>query len=403
MANVDIKNTEKSSSTKKRPIKFDLSDGLQKEDFIALGSGLLKFIWKFLRIILYPVIWISRQIGRLRKFFGSHAAERTLTQEEIRFVSGIPIFLTLTGVIISGAIGFIALIFQLDAIKIRINQTFDLFSGIGNLLSFLYDLIVGFFGAIYDALIVIKNIVVNLADPTSSNVPLEIPFVILALIGFLVAIMTLIILELKALQLVVNRIKNSFNFFLAVPRKTYNKLDDSWTLLLVKVGRPVMGGEEKLLTFSNLYYRKIILRVVLFALLFSFLGLIFFIRSDVDILNLKLDNLIFLIALMFLAGFISGFPLAYSLVIILGNVGEDRYKKSKRKISSKSMKTTSAGTSGSGPTISSAMSKAQSTTESKSDKTPSQTVSSAKTQTPRKSAKERALERRKRREAAKKK
>ncbi|MHA2363697.1 MAG: hypothetical protein ACXAC7_07050 [Candidatus Hodarchaeales archaeon] len=321
MTNIDVNEneTEKESKAKiKRPVKFDLSDGLQKEDIIALGSGLLQFIWKILRIFLYPFIWIIRVMKRLREFFGLHASERPLTNEEIRLVSSVPLFLSAIGIALGAIVGGFGLIFKPQEVLDRISDISELFAWIGELLTELKDALVDLGVILADLLIALKDFIVN--NVFGEDVTLEIPFIALSLIGFIGAIIILMMLESRFIGRIVDRIKETLSFIPKIPWLIYDKFDQWWDVILIKVGKPVMGGDEKLHEMTNVFYRKIIRYVIVFAVVFSLIGLIMFIndeRADFESTN----DAIYLIAVWFLAGFVAGFPLAFGLVRLLSGVG----------------------------------------------------------------------------------
>ena len=91
-----------------KPAKFDLSDGLSSEDFIALGSALLSIIVFILKIIFFPLIWVKRILVKLQQFLFSPHAERLLTDDEKLLVSSVPVFLGFLGLTLGAVFALFA-------------------------------------------------------------------------------------------------------------------------------------------------------------------------------------------------------------------------------------------------------------------------------------------------------
>ncbi|MFX1514408.1 MAG: hypothetical protein ACFFCQ_17685, partial [Promethearchaeota archaeon] len=77
--------------------RFDLRDGFGKEDIHAI----LIFLWNIikvpLKIIIWPYIWIWRQLGRLVRFL-KIKHDNALNEDERQFVESVPLFYTTIGV-----------------------------------------------------------------------------------------------------------------------------------------------------------------------------------------------------------------------------------------------------------------------------------------------------------------
>ena len=78
--------------------RFDLSDGLGKEDFFAIFASIWKAIMFVLKVIFYPYVWIMRMFGRTYRFARTkRSPEKALNEDERFFVESVPGFFVLVG------------------------------------------------------------------------------------------------------------------------------------------------------------------------------------------------------------------------------------------------------------------------------------------------------------------
>ncbi|MHA2273867.1 MAG: hypothetical protein ACXACI_18610, partial [Candidatus Hodarchaeales archaeon] len=100
------------AETKSKP-KFDLSDGVGKEDFLAIIYGIWHFIFVLLKVILWPWIWAFREIGRTIRFI-KNSHDGTLNDSERQFLESLPLFFTVIGLLGGFAVAIIAILALTD-------------------------------------------------------------------------------------------------------------------------------------------------------------------------------------------------------------------------------------------------------------------------------------------------
>ena len=314
------------ASEEKRKAKFDLSDGIQAEDFIALGAGLLSIISRILIIILYPFVYIWRNLGRLRVFLWTKAA-RPLTREEMKFISSWPLFLTIIGILLGIIFGLFGFLVAQDEVLLQLKDVSDFFSFLGGLIVGIIDVIAIILGAFWDILVGLKNFVL---DVFSSDFLMS--FIFVAIVGFIGTIFILVILESRLLDRILDGLSKIFENIFSLPRKTYNYLDKViWNSIIQKLGRPVVGG-EKIENFSNVFYKRLIMATFIFSLLSFVISLyaLFFVqyKNLPDILNdnTKLvSTLSIIILVLFLTGIFTGFPVTFFYMWLLSSLSGEKY------------------------------------------------------------------------------
>ncbi|MHA1991796.1 MAG: hypothetical protein ACW98A_12580 [Candidatus Hodarchaeales archaeon] len=314
------------ASEEKTKAKFDLSDGIQAEDFIALGTGLLSFIWRILVIIFYPFIYIWRNLGRLRVFLTTKAA-RPLTREEIKFISSWPLFLTIIGIMLGLVFGLFGFLVAQDEVLLQLQDISNFLSFIGGIIVGIIDIIAIILGAIWDILVGLKNFVL---DVFSSDFLMS--FIFVAFLGFIGAIVVLLILESRILGRIIDSLSGVIDNIFALPRRTYNYLDKViWNSVVQKLGRPIVGG-EKIENFSNVFYKRLIMATFVFSLLSFVISLyaLFFIQYK-DLSGILSDNtklvstLSVIILVLILTGIFTGFPVTFFYMWLLSRLSGEKY------------------------------------------------------------------------------
>lgn len=308
----------------KRPARFDLSDGLSSEDFIALGNGLLSAIVFVLKIIFFPIVWVKRMLVRLQKFLFNPHAERLLTDDEKLLVSSVPIFLGFLGLTLGAVFALIAYVNNRSKFLAKFSNVTDFFKQIGAWIKGTFDFIGTVWGYIYQNILInSKNAIID--NVFGKNVDKVIPFLALSLIGFIGAIVILVILELQFVRSILSKISRAINYIVYLPVNFYNWLQDAWNNVLEVLGKPVMGG-DMLDKYTNKFYQKALRLILLFALIFLFLAFYIFIRNK-DLSQFKDTNsYLFLISVMLLAGLFAGYPVAYLFVKLLKSLSKDKYE-----------------------------------------------------------------------------
>lgn len=310
-----------SEQKEKKPARFDLSDGISSEDFIALGHGILRVIVFILKIIFFPIIWVKRMLVKLMKFLFSSHAERLLTEDEKQVVSSVPVFLGFLGLTLGAAFAIIAYVNKGSNFLSSFNNVTNFFKLIGGWIKGSFDVLGNIWGFFYqDILIGTKNAIV--AGIFGSTI---LAFFALSLIGFVGAIVILVILELKFVRVFLTKVSDLINFIFRLPFTAYQHLQKTWGAIIAKLGYPVMGGKDMLDNYSNKFYQKALRLILLFALFFLFFAFYIFITSNLASFSNNYAYL-FLITVMLLAGLVAGYPVAYFLVKLLKSLSKDKYE-----------------------------------------------------------------------------
>ena len=313
------------ATTIKKQAKFDLSDGISSEDFIALGSGLWKVIVFILKIIFFPIIWVKRMLVRLQRFLFSPHAERLLTDDEKLLVSSVPVFLGFSGLTLGAIFAIFAYFNNRDNFLSKLQSVTDLLGLIGGLIKGFYDFLgIIWYNLIYE--VILKGSRDFVVNDIFKNSTIEIPFLALAMIGFIGAIVILVILELSFVQTLLQKTKDLINYIVSLPFRFYERIQQIWTKILKKIGDPVMGGEEMLNSYTNKFYQKGLRLILLFALITIFSGLYIFFTNDQLSKFSDTNSYLFLIAVMLSAGLFAGFPVAYLIIIFLKRISKTKYE-----------------------------------------------------------------------------
>ena len=312
------------ATTIKKQAKFDLSDGISSEDFIALGSGLWKVIVFILKIIFFPIIWVKRMLVRLQKFLFSPHAERLLTDDEKLLVSSVPVFLGFLGLTLGAVFAIFAYFNNKENFLSKLQSVTDLLGLIGGLIKGFFDFLGIIWGFIYE--VILKGSRDFVVNDIFKNSTIEIPFLALATIGFIGAIIILVILELSFVQTLLQKTSDLINYIVSLPFRFYERIQQIWNKIIQKIGDPVMGGEEMLNKYTNKFYQKALRLILLFALITIFSGLyIFFTNKTLSQFN-DTNSYLFLITVMLSAGLFAGFPVAYLIIIFLKRISKTKYE-----------------------------------------------------------------------------
>ena len=224
-----------------RPAKFDLSDGISSEDYIALGHGLLHAIIFILKIVFFPIVWVKRMLVKLWKFIFNPHAERLLTEDEKQLVSSVPIFLGFLGLTLGAVFAIIAYINNKQDFLASFQSVSDIVTLIGGLIKGFFDFLGSIWGFIYqDILIAIKNFIID--NIFGAHVDIIIPFFAISMIGFFGAIIILMVLELQFVRAFLKKVSSLVNYIISLPLNIYNWIQASWEKIVIFLGYPVMGG-----------------------------------------------------------------------------------------------------------------------------------------------------------------
>jgi hypothetical protein len=146
MSKSSTKKDEPKKEKDKKPIEFNLSDGVSWHDFAAIFVMFFVFLWRILRLILAPVFWVYGENVRMFRFVRASSSERPMTEDEKLFVESIPFVLSLTGAVGGLLVGVFAAFSLSEDIEDFVDKlSFDFLGGI-------WDAIGTIIGAIFGAL-----------------------------------------------------------------------------------------------------------------------------------------------------------------------------------------------------------------------------------------------------------
>lgn len=329
-----------SQEKSKTEYKFDLSDGFGKEDVGGIFITLFRFIWKIITIVLYPYFWMGRMINRSIAFLRSKKDPNSaLEPAERDFVETIPGFFILSGIFIGlffGAFIFFADSAQISSFFDNINLT-SIIDALAALFGFILEIILWiigvdkrdaagnvtldrfglldlFFDVIFKGLADFFRIIFD--DPLML-------FVGIGLVGFLVAIIWIIVSETGVVSAIVNKTLSVFSFLIKIPRQVYNYLDSLFWKVNDFVGGLVIGDER--LDNRNIGFHKKVVKFSYALGLWTFFGGIFVLIVEVGD---KLDGwpgIAFIFAILVAFGFGVGILEIFLITRVLDTVSKKKY------------------------------------------------------------------------------
>ena len=299
----ETKQKSTKSSDSKPKYEFNLSDGLTYHDFVGIFIIIGVFIWKILKIILYPVFWVYYQNVRLYRFIRASGQQRVMTNDEQLFFESVPVVFMSTGVV--GGI-IIGLLVGLQ-VNLRLSEFFsklgenigEIFGPISGFIKWLWnDVILTILKWIYDISGSIYNV---FRDWYNQN-----PFVaLLILVGLGIAIVILwITINEKFGLTIVQFLHRIADILFGTPQRMYaravtiyQRFNHGVTAFLV--------GETRLRTRTQEFFKKSLMYTSILAIWTFLAGLyinIKFFPSDKDIAN----QVVFSAVVLLVAGFVCG-------------------------------------------------------------------------------------------------
>lgn len=302
-----------------------------------INESSAKKIFLLIKTILYiiflPFIWFKREFSRFKKILANKSS-RSVTEEEIYFISSWPIFLALMGSILGFILGLIGAITNSKAFWARVQQTGKPFEWIGNILNGIYIVLAKILGYFFDLLVIINNI---LLDYIIYSKNIAIPLTVDALLLLIVFLLMIVFIESKVFTFISKYVKIVVDKVYALLYKIFNNLPTKiWLFMIYKVGKRVMGN-EKLEKYNILYFKKLILATFYFSFIVFFGGIVIFLGQK-NLYQFKdaISSILFLITVLLIAGIIAGFPVTFSYMKFLSNYSEYKYIiKNKEEINTK--------------------------------------------------------------------
>ena len=294
-------------------------DGLINE---SLTKKIFLFVKTILYIVFLPFIWFKREFSRFKKILANKSA-RSLTEDEIYFISSWPIFLALMGSLLGLILGLIGAITNSKAFWERVQQTGKPFEWIGTILNSIYVALAQILGYFFDLLVIINNI---LLDYIIYSKNISIPLTVDALLLLIVFLLMIVFIESKVYAFISKYVNIVVDKVYALLYKIFNNLPTKiWLFLIYKVGKRVMGN-EKLEKYNILFFKKLILATFYFSFIVFFGGIVIFLGQR-NLYQFKdaISSILFLIAVLLIAGIIAGFPVTYFYMKFLSNYSEYKY------------------------------------------------------------------------------
>ncbi|MFV2015720.1 MAG: hypothetical protein ACC656_09850, partial [Candidatus Heimdallarchaeota archaeon] len=147
MSKSSTKKDEAKKVKDKKPIEFNLSDGVSWHDFAAIFIMFFVFLWRIVRLILAPIFWVYGENVRMIRFVRASSSERPMTDDERLFVESIPFILSLTGAVGGILVGVFAAFTLSDSIQEFLDKiSLDFLGGIWDVIA---AIIIAIFSAIF--------------------------------------------------------------------------------------------------------------------------------------------------------------------------------------------------------------------------------------------------------------
>ncbi|MFQ5976896.1 MAG: hypothetical protein ACE5OZ_02045 [Candidatus Heimdallarchaeota archaeon] len=305
------------SETKTKP-KFDLSDGIGKEDFLAIVYGIWHSFVMLLKIIFWPWIWALREIGRTMRFMKS-GHDNLLNDSERQFLESLPLFFTVIGLLGGFAVGLIA-IFTLTDFVVEIFEDFDLVKVLEDLAGGISEIVVGF----WDAFVTIAEAVVDFFEGVLKFFGDDPFFALigLSIIGLSLVILYFVISETGVVQRFFARIGSTWGFFKNFPNRLWNKLN-GWYLGFNHRFAGLVLGRQRLDNNTQRFFRKVLIATILLGL-YTFLGGIVILANYFKDES-ELAQLVYLSFTLFMLGVVTGVIELFFLTRVLDMVSRSRY------------------------------------------------------------------------------
>ncbi len=311
----------KDSDTKEKTSKyrFDLRDGFTKEDVMAIAYGFWWIIKLILSIIFWPVIWIGRQLSRTVAFFKT-PHDRPLTAEEKRFVESIPLFFSVFGIISGILLGVILWFLNSELVKNFLDQLnfdtlVDTINSIFRIIRFIFEVI---------AFIVVSFIKIIISIVRFIRSEPAIALIVFAVFILVVLVLTIVITEMDIIRNALGKIfslfvkaKNKPIEFWQWINKTYNNINEKITVTLI--GRDTLN-------LKKAFFKKVLFYTWTFAFIVFIIGLALIVDGiDRGVLNNAYSLMTFIILILFIVGFGTGFFGFTIFARILSKVGKKHY------------------------------------------------------------------------------
>lgn len=307
MSKSSTKKDESKKNKDKKPIEFNLSDGVSWHDFAAVFVMFFVFLWKLLRLILAPLFWVYGENVRMFRFVRASSSERPMTEDERLFVESIPFILSLTGAVGGVLVGVFAAFSLSEDIEDFIDKlSFDFLGGI-------WDAIGTIIGAVFGALFwVLRSIGSGLGwgfnllvDAFQQNVFLA--FMGLASFGIVILLIWVALAEKGVFQKLFGFVVRFLRWLVGSPERFRFRMDNYYRRMNHWLSKKLVG-EDALLTRTQIYFKRSV-TYTLVASFYSFSSGIYIGISESnssDQLSQDWQIILFIAGVLFVAGILSG-------------------------------------------------------------------------------------------------
>lgn len=307
MSKSSTKKDESKKNKDKKPIEFNLSDGVSWHDFAAIFIMFFVFLWKLVRLILAPLFWVYGENVRMFRFIRASSSERPMTEDERLFVESIPFILSLTGAVGGVLVGVFAAFSLSEDIEDFIDKlSFDFLGGIWDAIG---TVIGAVFGALFWALRSIGsglgwgfNILV---DAFQQNVFLA--FMGLASFGIVILLIWVALAEKGVFQKLFGFVVRFLRWLVGSPERFRFRMDNYYRRMNHWLSKKLVG-EDALLTRTQIYFKRAV-TYTLVASFYSFSSGIYIgvtESNSSDQLGQDWQIILFIAGVLFVAGILSG-------------------------------------------------------------------------------------------------
>ncbi|MCE7733292.1 MAG: hypothetical protein GPJ54_00345 [Candidatus Heimdallarchaeota archaeon] len=307
MSKSSTKKDESKKNKDKKPIEFNMSDGVSWHDFAAIFVMFFVFLWKLVRLILAPLFWVYGENVRMFRFVRASSSERPMTEDERLFVESIPFILSLTGAVGGVLVGVFAAFSLSEDIEDFIDKlSFDFLGGI-------WDAIGTIIGAVFGALFWVLRSMGSglgwgfnlLVDAFQQNVFLA--FMGLASFGIVLLLIWVALAEKGVFQKLFGFVVRFFRWLVGSPERFRFRMDNYYRKMNHWLSKKLVG-EDALLTRTQIYFKRSV-TYTLIASFYSFSSGIYIGISESnssDQLSQDWQIILFIAGVLFVAGILSG-------------------------------------------------------------------------------------------------
>jgi hypothetical protein len=322
------------AKTEKKQIKYewDPSDGITYHDFIGLFLGFFIFIWKLVRIVVYPVIWIIGENKKMIKFIKSTSDDSPMDKPQRQFFESLPLIFTFTGLIGGILVGIVAVVGLSNQIReffanIDVLDAFrDFFGFIWYIIKGIWSLLSQLFGGIWFVIKGLYDWLVGLlgGDPFFA-------LIVLVALGLLFFVIVVLVRESGLVGKIKTKLMDIFEDIIGSPdvlrerlSKAYRNFNHRFTSIFV--------GQERIMTRTQAFFKSVAFYTVLMSIWTLLSGFVIAFRYGLTEDRNELETIFFFAFVLLFSGLISGVLILSFFSILLDSVSRDKYLANREKV-----------------------------------------------------------------------